>query len=138
MGRRCSARRTKVLGGPNGLLELFCVLIVALGLSGLFASPAFAQQSKAQQSGDAVRVDRNFDHSQTGFALDGRHATARCESCHNNAIFKGLPTTCVGCHSGLRTNGPKTTGRPANHIPSSNECADCHTTVGLEAGSRRS
>ena len=30
--------------------------------------------------------------------LQGRHATATCESCHAGGVFAGTPRTCEGCH----------------------------------------
>ena len=49
-------------------------------------------------------VDRlsNFDHNQV-FWLDGRHAEAACEACHQdeagNKRFRGTPSECVQCHA---------------------------------------
>lgn len=59
----------------------------------------------------------SFAHDQTGFVLEGRHRTDRCESCHKPAFVKdqaviaraseglslsktylGLSTTCQSCH----------------------------------------
>ncbi len=56
-----------------------------------------------------------FDHRQAGWALDGKHQTAKCESCHTGkyrtdpvaALSKrttgtpwvGLTTTCTSCHA---------------------------------------
>ena len=37
-----------------------------------------------------------LDHS--GFARVGAHATAQCDSCHRNNVYKGTPRDCVGCH----------------------------------------
>ena len=64
-----------------------------------------------------IDLDRkNFDHlKQTGFALQGKHRAASCESCHNSAkisqagrtliklrdtnrSFLGLSKTCTSCH----------------------------------------
>jgi len=56
-----------------------------------------------------------FDHTQTGWALDGKHAGVSCQSCHTAArilpgeratirmkeldrSYLGLSTTCVSCH----------------------------------------
>ena len=40
-----------------------------------------------------------FDHDrQTRFALDGKHAAAKCSDCHQRSQFKDTPRTCVACH----------------------------------------
>ena len=41
-----------------------------------------------------------FNHDRdTKYPLRGKHAAAKCESCHTSPLFKDkLPTTCVSCH----------------------------------------
>jgi hypothetical protein len=40
-----------------------------------------------------------FDHDTTAFPLRGRHAAARCDTCHTNRLYETrLGTTCAGCH----------------------------------------
>jgi len=62
--------------------------------------------------GDAGQ--KGFDHGKTGWALAGKHAKAKCESCHeprritDGAVKEvvgkgrksmlGMPVTCAGCH----------------------------------------
>jgi len=59
---------------------------------------------------------RSFDHRSAGWPLAGKHATTRCESCHDNrrvvtpaiarllaanpkrATFLGLQSRCDSCH----------------------------------------
>jgi hypothetical protein len=43
-----------------------------------------------------------------------------------NARFDhaGVTGNCVSCH-----NGTMALGKPANHLPTSNTCEDCHTTI---------
>lgn len=60
-----------------------------------------------------------FNHGRTGFALAGRHATARCESCHVNSVTAPLPRDCNGCHAKDDTHK----GRNGT------ACADCHSAV---------
>jgi len=55
-------------------------------------------QERFEGSGGA-----NFDHALwTGYALDGAHATASCESCHENSdrteLYVTPPTDCASCH----------------------------------------
>jgi hypothetical protein len=44
-------------------------------------------------------VDRlsNFDHTKF-FPLDGKHATAECDACHANQVYRGTPSECDQCH----------------------------------------
>lgn len=42
--------------------------------------------------------EAKFDHSQTHFALKGKHVDVTCADCHPKERYKGVPTTCVGCH----------------------------------------
>lgn len=46
------------------------------------------------QSWDKIR----FDHDKTGFKLRGKHAKAKCESCHKKHRYKDTPDTCYACH----------------------------------------
>jgi hypothetical protein len=41
-----------------------------------------------------------FNHDRdTKYPLRGKHAVAKCESCHASPLFKDkLPTTCIACH----------------------------------------
>ena len=60
-----------------------------------------------------------FDHGRdTGFGLDGRHATARCEACHTRPLGnKPPPATCNACHA----KDDKHQGRNGAR------CSACHT-----------
>ncbi len=41
-----------------------------------------------------------FDHARTGFALQGRHATTTCQSCHREPADRvHLNKACVACHA---------------------------------------
>jgi hypothetical protein len=56
-----------------------------------------------------------FDHSRTGFPLEGRHLDAACRDCHSGADFKApLPKTCAGCHA------------DAHAGEFGSRCASCH------------
>ena len=71
-----------------------------------------------------------FDHAQTSFALDGRHAQVECAQCHTTETagdgspwvrYRGTPTTCADCH---RDPHAGRLGR---------ECAACHGTADWHA-----
>ena len=94
----------------------------------------------------------SFDH--TGLTSDcsschnGTNATGKtathitttntCESCHGTATWRPatrvdhtqVTGTCVACHSGGVTISTGTvTGKSATHLPTTNLCANCHTTT---------
>jgi len=70
-----------------------------------------------------------FDHRQTRFPLDGKHAPLACAACHTTvsvtakmvarrvADFRGLRTACVSCHSDVHKGELKGT------------CESCHSTA---------
>jgi hypothetical protein len=61
----------------------------------------------------------NFDHTATGFSLEGQHASLRCTDCHLNGQFKNTPSSCQGCHR-----------EPDAHRGLfAQTCADCHTSA---------
>ena len=66
-----------------------------------------------------------FDHYTTGFELLGQHREVACEGCHVGGIFKGTPQACFACHAAGSRIGAS--AKPARHIVSSNDCAQCHT-----------
>ncbi|MEQ1607923.1 MAG: cytochrome c3 family protein [Hyphomonadaceae bacterium] len=57
-----------------------------------------------------------FNHARTGFALQGKHATIRCEACHVKSVTAPLPRDCAGCH------GKDDVHKGRNGLA----CADCH------------
>jgi cytochrome c7-like protein len=77
-----------------------------------------------------------FDHRRAGWALEGKHADAKCESCHATAYrvspaaalsprrgtagWMGLETSCVSCH---RVDD-------AHQGALGAQCASCHDTRG--------
>ena len=71
---------------------------------------------------------RTFNHaSETGFALDGRHAPLAnsCASCHKTHSFLSVKADCASCHA------------DAHKGTLGNRCATCHTTAVTFANSRR-
>jgi len=67
----------------------------------------------------------NFDHSQTGFPLTGRHMNVPCSSCHKNGVYQGTATACIACHK----------GDDAHNGANGTNCGACHTTSGWGSSS---
>jgi hypothetical protein len=75
-----------------------------------------------------------FDHSTTGWALTGVHATTPCTSCHvnNNYTFTAANTDCYGCHQDKYNSTSTLGGAVPNHVAAgfpTSQCATCHTTT---------
>jgi hypothetical protein len=86
------------------------------------------------QSMAAQLAGRDFDHTVTGFPLNGGHATAACESCHVAGVFKGTAKTCDGCHAlGKRIVA---TPKPTSHIVTDAPCDACHFNTSTFLGAR--
>jgi len=62
-----------------------------------------------------------FNHSDTGFALEHRHAELHCAACHTDSTYSA-PTECKDCHQ-LQDPHWGTVGE---------KCADCHQTAGWD------
>ncbi len=67
---------------------------------------------------DGLDSMTQFDHTTTGFPLDGEHLSASCASCHREGIFAGTPSTCAACHEEPEVH--RTLFSP--------DCQACHTT----------
>jgi hypothetical protein len=93
-------------------------LRVLVWLAAVFAVAAFAQTAT-----------RSFDHLQSGFALTGEHARARCEACHQNGIFKGTPRDCASCHQTGQRFSRGNVVMPARHLATQQSCEVCHATT---------
>ena len=67
---------------------------------------------------DGKDIMADFDHLNTMFPLDGKHAEARCAACHVSADFDHTPMDCIGCHS-----------EPLVHLNQFDpNCSTCHNT----------
>jgi nitrate/TMAO reductase-like tetraheme cytochrome c subunit len=67
----------------------------------------------------------SFDHlAESGFALNGAHATILCNSCHVNNQVSGLPRDCIRCHEGDYNSVDD-----PNHVQAqfSFDCLECHS-----------
>ncbi|RMD50596.1 MAG: cytochrome C [Ignavibacteria bacterium] len=76
-----------------------------------------------------IKFDKDkFDHSQTGYVLEGKHADTKCEECHKREFisdkdlkkkkgtFLGLERDCKSCHTDYHQG------------TLSDDCASCHNT----------
>jgi hypothetical protein len=74
-----------------------------------------------------------FDHSTTGWALQGAHVTTPCASCHMGTSPFSLTsanTDCYGCHQAAWLNTQTLGGQVPNHISAQfpTTCLTCHIT----------
>lgn len=72
---------------------------------------------------------RSFDHKQTGWPLDGKHAKVDCATCHKTVnkaqglrTYMGTDRLCGSCHAKDQPHGAI---RKANMM-----CSNCHTENG--------
>jgi hypothetical protein len=67
---------------------------------------------------------KNFDHNLFPFALTGRHETAACSACHQNARnradLENAPQDCFSCHG----------SKDAHQGRYGTDCQTCHTPQG--------
>jgi hypothetical protein len=83
---------------------------------------------------------QGFNHAQTGYVLEGKHASVSCRNCHNmqhiaapsramlagkdlNHTWMGLSPTCVTCHE------------DAHQGRFGSDCARCHSTMDWKTAS---
>ncbi|HFA47731.1 MAG TPA: cytochrome c family protein [Bacteroidetes bacterium] len=68
----------------------------------------------------------NFDHSLTGFELEGKHAAVDCRKCHTSQnLTDPLPhSTCAECHTDYHNSEFAQNGI-------SPDCAECHSVAGF-------
>ena len=57
----------------------------------------------------------SFNHFNTEFPLEGRHATVDCRACHTSLVFSEVGSDCISCHADMHR---QTVGT---------DCARCHT-----------
>ncbi len=105
------------------------------------AAPAPSPRSAAAHASGETRCDAchsasgwkpvTFDHSKTGFPLDGRHRDASCRACHRSPDFReALPMSCAACHRDVHT------GEFGNRCASCHDAASWKTAFGPDAHNR--
>lgn len=75
----------------------------------------------------AQEIPADFDHDNTNYLLSDAHLKVACSACHIKDIYKGLSSSCEGCHS--LASQIATSSKPPGHIDSNNNCDNCHTEV---------
>jgi hypothetical protein len=77
-------------------------------------------------------ADGKFNHSTTGWPLQGAHVTTPCASCHinNNYSLTSANTDCYGCHQAAWLSTQTLGGSVPNHVAAQypTTCVTCHTT----------
>jgi len=63
--------------------------------------------------------DVTYDHSRTGFILDGAHTALTCEQCHGDIPADQMSSSCAACHAKDDNHG----GRFGT------DCGACHSTT---------
>ncbi|MDP1677030.1 MAG: hypothetical protein Q8L88_09195 [Bacteroidota bacterium] len=68
-----------------------------------------------------------FNHTTTGFSLQGAHSNAQCVQCHITKRFTGTTTDCFKCH----TSDFSKALSPNHQLGKfSHDCLSCHTMTG--------
>ena len=83
--------------------------------------------SIAMGSVSALDFGPDFNHDETMFPLDLKHAVVKCENCHVQAIFAGTPRRCSQCHS--NSSRIKATPPSSQHIRVTADCEACHQPI---------
>ncbi|MEW6381487.1 MAG: hypothetical protein AB1611_18055 [bacterium] len=62
-----------------------------------------------------VHLDKeSFDHSKTGWPLEGKHNLLKCQACHPEGSYLIPKNECVQCH------------KDAHNGENGTDCAECH------------
>ena len=103
------------------------------------AGPAFAAANCTNCHNTTSWTTVTFDHSVTGFALTGTHASTPCTQCHVNNNYSLNSTDCMGCHQSAWNSTQTLGGNVPNHVASNfpttaSACASCHPITTWAAG----
>lgn len=84
------------------------------------------RQCHDQQSFKNLLNKSSFDHSKTGYALEGKHIAVDCKKCHTSeSMTDALPhNTCNACHDDYHKGAFEATVHK--------DCASCHDVNGFE------
>ena len=96
------------------------------------AGPTFAVANCSGCHDTIAWTDQTgFNHSVTGFALTGTHATTPCAQCHVNNNYNLTSADCMGCHQSSWNSTQTLGGNVPNHVAANfpttaSACATCH------------
>ncbi|MCF8301720.1 MAG: cytochrome C [Bacteroidales bacterium] len=84
------------------------------------------QRCHTEESFFKVKGIDQFDHSKTGFELEGKHSFLDCRSCHQNNYTAPIEhSRCSDCHEDYHQGQFAENG-------TSHDCAECHDVNGFE------
>ena len=80
-----------------------------------------------ENSFSVAGASKNFNHTMTGFALEGKHRSVDCKQCHVSSFTTPLPhNRCASCHSDYHNREfVKNSVNP--------DCAECHNVNGFNS-----
>jgi len=79
-----------------------------------------------EQSFQQTSSLNDFDHSQTGYLLKGKHRQLDCKACHTGSYTDPVAhNTCTDCHDDYHERQLLTNGKVR-------DCDECHTVEGFE------
>lgn len=82
-------------------------------------------QCHVENSFHTVKSTGQFDHSKTGFLLEGQHAQVACKLCHKVSITAPVKhEKCTDCHKDYHKNQFMKDGK-------SPDCSECHDATGF-------
>jgi len=83
------------------------------------------RQCHSEESFSTIKGVNNFDHTKTGFSLEGKHLAVDCKSCHKTKLTDPLKhNLCTDCHTDYHT------GQFARNGVSP-DCSQCHSVIGF-------
>ena len=78
-----------------------------------------------EESFKKIRGIETFDHSATGFLLEGKHVNVQCKKCHTGSYTEPVKhDLCADCHKDYHQKQFETNGQ-------SPDCKTCHTVNGF-------
>ncbi len=98
---------------------LFGVLVVAVCHGQSPHGETFTMDCAICHTSDSWTVipdSVSFDHSVTGFTMEGQHGQIDCRQCHTTLEFTNTPNTCASCHLDV------------HQLSVGDQCARCHDT----------
>jgi hypothetical protein len=83
------------------------------------------KQCHTETSFHTVKYTSSFDHSKTGFILEGKHTGVSCNSCHKKNFTDPLEhSNCSDCHTDYHKGQLAQAGKTP-------DCSKCHTVKGF-------